>query len=385
MLTLLERKLVKRFYAHKPGARLLALLRVGSHLFDLNTAQSDKDYRAVYLPSVEELKTQKLGLDTKSKKKLWNHGSWSKQFQYKTNEKKNQKNSKHDVDCNFCSLDEYLRLLGEGDFNMLELLYAPKSKVLVSSPEFEELRLRRHMFTPVSLKSFLGFARGEVRLAAYDENTYTKYVEWLAFLKELPPSQKLKWHWEKLEKWNEELRLGHLVTVRANQHTEQTFPAFRLANRLWLSTTKVQNLVDEAEAMLKGISYRKQDQHNSEGKYQTKTLSHALRLLYEAEDLMAYNELRFPFSPEKHAMLKRVKAGLVHRDELLPLVEEKLAQVELNEDLRRMDMETYEKKMRALQDWGKYYFQAKKQKALLNEMAFGKKEMTWFEKAMRFS
>ncbi len=47
-------EMVDKFNKNHPDRELIFLIKAGSHFFDLNTPQSDKDYRGVYMPSLKE-------------------------------------------------------------------------------------------------------------------------------------------------------------------------------------------------------------------------------------------------------------------------------------------------------------------------------------------
>ena len=47
-------KMIDKFYLHHPDRKIIFLVKAGSHFFNLAGPKSDKDYRGIYLPSLEE-------------------------------------------------------------------------------------------------------------------------------------------------------------------------------------------------------------------------------------------------------------------------------------------------------------------------------------------
>lgn len=358
----LEKQLLKDFSEKCPGARVLAFFVSGSHFFDLNGPTSDHDYRAIYFPTNEQLKTERLV------NRKWQQGTWTRQVDMGIKKKLDGKgkNTKDDVDCIFYSLDEFLKLLANGDFNMLEMLYAPKGKLLITSPEWQELVDRRTMFSPVDLSAFLGFVRKEHSRYGVDESSYWKYEQFVAFLKTLPLTDRLEWHWDKLEAWNQENKVGVVTTALANRDSKR-LPAFKVASRLLIGTNRVSTLLDGCQEMLGRFGHRQKSQ--AEAGCLWKGLYHALRLLYEAQDLIAYGELRLPFDKVRHNNLKNIKDSKLSKEEVFELVTSNLAEVQNYDETQRLNSDMLAHKHDELRHWASQHFYNKKQQQLLNNGA----------------
>jgi hypothetical protein len=52
-----------------------------------------------------------------------------------------------------------------------------------------------------------------------------------------------------------------------------------------------------------------------------KGLYHALRLIYEANDLYDYGEFKIPFSKERHDMLLKIKTSNINEDFLFNMID----------------------------------------------------------------
>src|SRR5687768_2961981 len=89
----------------------------GSVIYGTNTPTSDKDYKAIYLPTKEEILLQKVkrveNLNTKPKGTV-------------------ERNKADDVDFEIFSFQEYLKLLCEGQTPMLDMLFCPTKHIITS-------------------------------------------------------------------------------------------------------------------------------------------------------------------------------------------------------------------------------------------------------------
>lgn len=114
----------------------------GSHLYGTNTEKSDKDYKGVYIPTVDEYFTQTV------KKTITNNTNNS-----------NTKNTAEDVDDQLFSLNYFLELCLAGDTYAIDVLHAPTGWEDITSPIWEDLKSKRHLFYSKNLKSFIGYCK----------------------------------------------------------------------------------------------------------------------------------------------------------------------------------------------------------------------------------
>lgn len=135
----LQNTLNSSLVASKP--RLLVELVGGSHLYGLNTKDSDVDYRGIFLAT-----------DPK-------YLSGLKQIESYVVD--------GEVDATYYELTRYLCLLRKSNTQVLEILFAPDSAFTYKHPAFEELQDNRYnLIDSNTLKSSLkGYVFSEMRLA----------------------------------------------------------------------------------------------------------------------------------------------------------------------------------------------------------------------------
>lgn len=123
--------------------KILMKAIAGSHLFGTNTEKSDKDFKGVYLPTLQNCI---LGDVTHSV-----HNS--------TNSIVGTRNTAADVDTEFYSAQKFFKMLEEGQTVALELLFTPDEFIIESSPEWEWIRSKRSELIHRNIKAFIGYAR----------------------------------------------------------------------------------------------------------------------------------------------------------------------------------------------------------------------------------
>lgn len=122
--------------------KILFKTKFGSHLYGTNTENSDMDYKAVFLPDLEDiiLKKDKRTIHEDTKPSHIN-----------------SRNTKDDVDIEYKDLREYLREAMAGQTYALDMLFAPKEMWLESSQEWEFVVKNREKLLSKNVAPFLGY------------------------------------------------------------------------------------------------------------------------------------------------------------------------------------------------------------------------------------
>lgn len=114
----------------------------GSHLYGLNTENSDKDYKGIILPSKKQLLL----------------GKTSFHVDESTN-KNSSKNSKDDIDKTYYSLQYFVNLACCGDTIPMDMLHGANDKVIIKSDIWKFLVDNRSKFYTKNMKAYIGYVR----------------------------------------------------------------------------------------------------------------------------------------------------------------------------------------------------------------------------------
>jgi len=300
-------KFVDKFYENHPKRKIIFLIYAGSYFFNLNTETSDKDFRGIYMPSLREF------YKGESKRSMIDYST-------SPGNKKNKKNTNQDVDFTLFSITKFLNLLKSGDFNMMEMLHTPEDKIIIDSPELQELREFRSSLLINDISSFLGFIKKEYKRYGINIHHYERQVNFVKFLKSLPVDDenkidRIKDFWKDVLKYKEEQDPTIKITEsRAGNRGGQLIPSFVIANRMYHRTVKVEHVIEQIQQNLGRYGHRQRNMAKEGVEF--KGLYHAMRLIYETNDLFDHGEMKLPFDKKRHEMLMKIKTSNIEQEKL---------------------------------------------------------------------
>ena len=263
--------------------KLLFLTKAGSHLYGTNTPESDEDYVGVFLGNPEFY----IGMKN------------VKEVDCSIKDKdESGKNTKDAVDIKVYELRQFLKLAGDVNPNIVELLFAKnKDVVIFNTPEFEEIQNNYHLFINRRVfDSFQGYARQQMKKGISKAENLSELKEFKNTLLTFNSDRTLAEFRVDLEKY------GFKVDDKNVYLKNLTFP-------LNYFVKKVEKMVEEKLHM---ASHRAK-MWEKYG-YDTKFFMHLFRLLNEGEDLISKGKLEFPVR-EKEFLLD-VRKGKFSLEEL---------------------------------------------------------------------
>lgn len=297
--------------------QLLAKFVHGSHLYKLNTPESDMDYKGVYMPSVQDMFM----------------GNVKDTINMSTN-KTNEKNSRGDVDYEVYSLQKFVSLLCKGEMVTFDMLFAEEDCVeyydkngnvitdkyqLFDNPVWLLRNSYRHYFCHSDMKAYLGYCRKQAakygikgsRLSSLRDVKTTLeeclykygdiYPERLSFIKsELPTNEYLQFEYDHYE-------------VLGKKHQ-------------W--TTSIGDFIERIDAEIDRYGNRAILAEKNEG-IDWKAVSHAFRAGYQIQSMLLTGEMFVVLPDEHREFILEVKTGrLDWLTEVKPRLEELMDMVD---------------------------------------------------------
>lgn len=256
----------------------------GSHLYGLNTPESDKDYKGIVLPTKKEILMQEAKFSLKE-----------------TTGDSHSRNTNEDVDIEFNSLQKFIDFACQGETFAIDMLHAPKSAIIESSEIWKYLQENRSKFYTKNMKAYIGYVRKQAakygvkgsRLAILEEaldiacdgtaslNTVGEMYEFL------PIGEHSQW----IE--TEHPKVGN-----------QTF--YEICGRKFQSTLKLPMFIRQLQQIYSSYGERAQKAKDNEG-IDWKAISHALRAGYQARSIYKYGNFEYPL--DETDFLMKVKQG----------------------------------------------------------------------------
>lgn len=278
---------------------LLFKTKFGSHLYGLDTPNSDTDYKGIYMPTLSQLLL----------------GTWPKSIRTSTGTA-HTKNTSEDIDEEYYALPYFIKLAVEGDTTALDMLHANKSSTLVTSPLWEELKSRRKEFYSRDMKALVGYARSQAA-------KYGMKGTRLATMQDV--LNKSKHLVGKLRDVVHLLPQNEYCKVVLEPENAKQQPYYEVCGKKFLLNTQVQDLQFLMQEQLDKYGERARLAQANEG-VDWKALSHALRVAYQMKSVYEDGDFEYPL--KQSYFLRLVKAGEVDFSEVKQVLESTLERVE---------------------------------------------------------
>lgn len=317
----------------------------GSHLHGTSTENSDKDFKGLFLPSVESCVINEPTPDT---------------IKYETQEE-GLKNTPDDVDVELWSVQKWFDLLAVGDGNALSLLFSMFNvdMVLFADTDFAEVMMNFHKFYDQNnVLPMVGFARGQATqygLKGSRLDLLESVMNWFkregAYDVDEPEKNRLGQF--DLDRMVEECNNG---STSLNKNLEivydgnQTF--LKLLEKSHPFSLKLPDFLDRLEKEYKKYGRRAHTAKENDGNC-WKALSHAMRSLTEAQLMLTTGTVIYPL-PNADVLLD-VKQGKYSTEEVTEVLDKMQVDVAelLKQDLQASHLDLNAKNMAVLTLYGK--------------------------------
>ncbi len=264
---------------------ILAKIVFGSKLYGTNVPTSDNDFRAIYLPTLEECVL------------LRARDAWE---------------DKSEEDTSFFSLQHFLKMAQQGQSAAIELLCAGPEYRVLSSPFFEELHKNRNQFFSKNMNSFIGYARAM-------SGKYTSRVDRLneaeAIVKFLEENQFYEGEIgmgkvaNRLSDVWEGLPVSPNATKGENpQNKNVDKRAYFVCGRELQATVTTAHAIDVIKQIVNTYGERVRKAKSAELDY--KALMHAFRAGYQVKQIMETGDLKFPLPESEY--LRDMRSGKIN-------------------------------------------------------------------------
>ncbi len=279
------------------NCNLIYLCKSGSHLYKLNTIESDEDYVGVFIPDI----TYYFG---NKNIKIINSLSVK-------DKDKNGKNTAEAIDVTLYSINEFIKLVSKCNPNIIELLYANEEDILYIHETFQKVIDERDMFLNKTYidNAFYNYAISQKR------KMFSKRANYKAFLimSELMDKRNVTveefYYDDKLRDFIESEK-EYKVLIDKIKHNSGNRIDLLLDNGKEITelikfsaNDTIKTAIQKIENRIKMYGYRVNDDKT----YDKKFASHTVRLLDEAIQLFETGKIMFPL--QQHKAIMEIKTG----------------------------------------------------------------------------
>ncbi|MBF84446.1 MAG: hypothetical protein CL489_08235 [Acidobacteria bacterium] len=254
----------------------------GSHLYGLNTPDSDIDKKGVFLPDRKDILLQRASKSVKS-----------------STGNDTSKNGAGDEDFEFYSLHYFIQLALKGEMIAFDMLHAP---VQSCESVWRELVANRSWFYTKDVRSYIGYARKQV--AKYGQKgsrlaNLRQVIDVVDRLLYSVPSVKN----EKLSEIIDYLPNDEFVFPIGDEHGNRYYEVLGSKHQ---DTTKVEHFINRIRNTYNKYGHRAKKAEKNEG-VDWKAVSHSFRACYQLIQLYTQGTMTFPI-PNREEVLS-VKLG----------------------------------------------------------------------------
>lgn len=277
--------------------KVIYKLRTGSHLYGLNTPESDEDFGGIFIPTIKQL--------------LGTHPIKEVDLSTKKSSEKRQ-NTSEDEDFKLYTLPQFLHLLTNNNPNIVEFLFPSEENIIIDSEVMQEIRDNADKF--VSKKvwySFSGYAFAQKKKLMTKRERFLnlrKGLEWIDNHKFLDPTDR---HMELSQLEAEELNRMIKYYKGGKGNTNSFQKGF-----------KVQMVYDKLKEEYDNYGWRMRTDSFEKLLYDCKFGYHLIRLLHEGRMLLETGKLEYPISGKVYADIMAVRNAEVSYEDLLTMYEE---------------------------------------------------------------
>lgn len=289
----------------------------GSHLFGLNTPQSDKDYKGVYMPDKKDIILGQI------KRSVHDHTNPT-----------NERNTSEDIDVEFYSLDKFFRMLQEGQTVALELLFTPEEFIIEKDPIWDEIVAMRDQLLHKKVTAFIGYAKSQAAkygIRGSRMGDLGKAITMLdfhaGFRSELRPT--LGHIWTALEKFVETHEYSSIMDLSANKNmNNKIIPHWEIVGRKFDKSVRIEYVIGVLQKILDGYGDRSKQAKENKG-IDWKAISHALRVCHQGQELLNTGKITLPISLVEGSFIKGVKRGEFDFTKVVqPFLEDEMSKLE---------------------------------------------------------
>lgn len=286
----------------------------GSHMYGLDTENSDMDYKSVFIPNTQNLVLQRAinNINTST------GGSDSR-------------NTKDDVDEEKISLHKFIDDCLSGQTYCIDMLHCNTNQIIETSEVWDFIQSHRHMFYSTDMKSYMGYVKKQAakygikgtRLDALS-NSITEANEALCISNAYDGEIDIDTiRLEKIMQYLPEDRYRKKVTVEKNGITSSFY---QVLEKKYQTTLRVTEYISALEEQYNKYGDRaKQAQSNNSVDW--KAVSHAVRGGLQLREIYTTGDLKYPLKDRE--LLLKIKLGqLDFETEVKPVLEQIVDEVD---------------------------------------------------------
>ena len=286
-------------------------VKFGSHLYGCNTENSDADFKGIYIPTARQivLGQGKHSISTTKPKQEF------------------EKNTKDDIDKEFFSLKEYLKLLCSGQTVALDMLFSPETFHIFKGESyhlFQHIYENKDKLLSKGILAFIGYSRKQSSKYGIKGSRVRAVRDMMDFLSTQDPAALLGLIRPQLDA-SGLFKDEFINYVVINDPNGAAITYLDVCNRKFQLTNSVKYVLAVLNKIYDEYGRRAKLAQVNEN-IDWKSLHHAVRVNFEGQELLKTGFITFP-CPERKLLLD-IKTGKLPYKEVEVIIEKGLQDLE---------------------------------------------------------
>lgn len=263
----------------------------GSHLYGLNTDNSDTDFKGIYLPDTDDV--------------LLNR--YKSEIRHSTGGE-HEKNTSADIDTVIFSLPKFIKMACDGETIAIDMLHC--SEPIEDSAIWQFLRDNRSKFYTRNMKAFLGYCKKQAAKYGIKGSRLAAIEQTLGYLKK-KSGKDLRLDMDMVPFGLEGLKIANPDHIKIYNGFEKNGKfvdkqIFELCGSKYDMGSKVDYVLSQVQAKYDSYGERAKKAKDNDG-IDWKAISHALRAAYQLKEIYLTGDLQYPLKDK--GFLLEVKQG----------------------------------------------------------------------------
>lgn len=289
----------------------------GSHVYGTNTPQSDTDYKGIYIPSAHNILL----------------GNAQNTISTTTKQQNTQKNTPNDIDTEFFSLRQYLKLLCEGQTIAVTMAFIPLQYYLpltehrgqpILREAWTDIIANRHKFLSRNILPFVGYCRQQANKYGIKGSRVAATCSAVEFFSQFPPHTRLSEIWpEIITHFADTPHVEFLIDEKTRAHSNPSAPPTRMlsiCNRKVQEFNTIKNTIPIYQKLFDEYGQRALQAENNQN-VDWKAMMHATRVSEEAIELLTQHTITYP-RPNAQSLLLPIRLGQLPYQQVADILEE---------------------------------------------------------------
>jgi predicted nucleotidyltransferase len=278
----------------------------GSHLYGLQTEKSDMDFKAIYIPELDDilLSRQKEAINTSSK----------------TPDK--IKNDNTDVDSEIFSVQKFMKMLLQGQAVAIDMFFTPDKLILERDSSWNLIKENKEHWLHKNILPYIGYCRQQASKYGIKGSRANTLKIVRDTLKELNQNSLVIDYWYIFQ---ELAKLEHCEIIFEDTRNMNDQWMFMCCGKKIQQHIKINQAFKLFQKLYDDYGVRAKLAEKNEG-IDWKSLSHAVRVADQGIELLQTGNISFPLINRDYIL--NVKQGLIPFQEISKLLDQRFVELE---------------------------------------------------------